>query len=318
MDFEFILLNASFQMSWNRIMRKHGVKWMFFEAEDMTVERLEKFKKMSPAVEFRATIHEVASQKRVIKDEKEIWLITKAQRIIEQVFYIVKKELKVGQTEKEIAWRIKELCQHFGADDVSFEPIVGFAENSASPHHQNTERKLKKGDVVLIDHGARYKGYCSDMTRMIFTAKPSEHEARIYNIVLKAQTEAIKQIRPGARAAHIDRVARSYIEKKGHGPQFTHSLGHGVGIEVHDAPINLSASSTDLLQEHMVVTIEPGIYLPKKVAGKKASANGHRGTGKRSCRALGVRIEDIGVVTKTGINILTNTPKTLKSCIKLL
>lgn len=296
-NFEFVLYDKNFKDKWKEILKKQRIKKLHFEAEDLTVAKLNAFKKISKGVKFKEASYEIASKLRVQKNSTELKKIGKAQSIIEEVFLQIKKELKAGQTEKQTAWRIKELCQKFGADDISFEPIVGFGENSASPHHQNTDRKLKKGNIVLIDHGARFDGYCSDMTRMIFTTQPKRSEAVLYNTVLKAQLAGIKAIKAGEKASKIAKIAQKIIEDAGFGKNFTHSLGHGVGLEVHDPPTSLSIRSKDILKNGMVVTIEPGVYLSGK---------------------FGVRIEDMGVVTKKGIKLLTKTPKQLKSCIKSL
>ncbi|MDP4008424.1 MAG: aminopeptidase P family protein [Candidatus Peregrinibacteria bacterium] len=295
--FEFVLYDQNFKNKWKEILKKHRIKILNFEADDLTVSKLSSFKKLSKGVIFKETVHEIATKMRVQKNRTELKKVSKAQQIIEKVFSQIKKELKVGQTEKQIAWRIKELCQKFKANDISFEPIVGFGDNSASPHHNNSDRKLKKGDVILIDHGARFQGYCSDMTRMIWTRKPTEKETEVYNTVLSAQMAGIKAIKAGETASKVAKIARKIIEEAGYGDNYTHSLGHGVGIEVHDPPTSLSTRSKDTLKEGMVVTIEPGIYLSGE---------------------FGVRIEDMGVVTKKGIKLFTKTPKQLKDCIKML
>ncbi len=284
LKFELIIQDKNFKAPWR-------IKTIYFEAEDMTIARLKRFKKLfGKEVRFKETEGEIAKNMRVQKNRSEILKISKAQKIIEKVFKQIKRELKAGKTEIEIANKIHSLCKKYGADEVSFKPIVAFGKNSASPHHTPTNKKLKKGDVVLIDMGAKYQGYCSDMTRMIFTTQPTKKEAEIYNIVLKAQIEAIKTIRPGVKASHVARKARKIIEDAGYGDYYTHSLGHSVGLEVHDPGISLSIKSKDILKEGMVITIEPGIYLSGK---------------------FGVRIEDMGVVTRKGIKIFTHTSKTL-------
>ena len=195
--FKFILSDKDLKLKWQAILKKHHIKNLYFEAEDLTVSKLASFKKLSKDVKFKETTYEIATEMRVQKSRTELGKIEKAQRIFEKVFSQIKKELTIGQTEKEIAWRIEKLCRKFGADDIPFEPIVGFGEHSASPHHQNTERKLKKGDIILVDSGARFKGYCSDMTRMIWTRRPTEKETEVYNTVLKAQLKSIEKIRVG-------------------------------------------------------------------------------------------------------------------------
>ena len=173
---------------------------------------------------------------------------------------------------------------------ISFRPIVGFGANSAIPHHQNTDKKFKKGDVVLVDMGFIYGGYCSDMTRTFFTKKPSDLEAQIYNTVLKAQEAAIKHMKIGNTGGDCDKIARDIIAKAGYGKNFGHSLGHGIGLEVHESP-NVGPNSKDKLVEHCVITSEPGIYL----AGQ-----------------FGVRIEDMIHVTKKGPVNLAKFPKKLE------
>lgn len=296
--FEFVLYDTNFKDIWKNILKKHRIKTLYFESEDLSVQKFSSYKRLcGKGIKLKETEYEIAKSMRVIKDKKEVKKLQKAQDIIEKVFKQIKRELKKDQTELDIAWRIKELCKKYGADDISFEPIVAFRDHTSSPHHHNTDRKLKKGDIILIDHGARFEGYCSDMTRMIFTKKPAEKETEVYNTVLKAQLAGISAIKAGIQASQVAKIARKVIEDTGYGDKFTHSLGHGVGIEVHDPPTSLSTRSKDTLKEGMVVTIEPGIY----ISGK-----------------FGVRIEDMGMITKKGIKLFTKTPKKLKDCIKIL
>lgn len=230
---------------------------------------------------------------RVLKTPQEIQLIIKAQRIAEKVFLEVRKNLKVGKTEQQIAWEIEKLGKEFGADTISFPPIVGFQQNSASPHHQNSNRKLKKGDIILIDMGMMYKGYCSDMTRMIFTRTPSTHEAKIYNLVLEAQETTIKKLKAGIKGNLADKWSRDIIMKAGYGKTFGHSLGHGIGLEVHESP-NLSVGYNKPIPEGTIVTVEPGVYLEN---------------------SFGVRIEDMVLIKRHQVVNLTKIPKKLQDCI---
>lgn len=295
---EFVLIDENFKLKWGEIIAKHRISSLQFEPEDLTVKKLDYFKSISgKKVKFIVTDYFIARNYREIKGKSEIANIKIAQKIIEQVFDTVKAQLQIGKTELDIAWEIKALCQKFGADDISFEPIVAFNSNSAMPHHKNTDKKLKKGDIIMIDCGARYKGYCSDMTRMIFTAQPNKKQETVYNAVLEAQELAIKSIKAQIKASKPDLVARAYLKRQGLNKFFTHSLGHGVGLEVHDPTISLSKNSKTVLKEGMVVTIEPGVYLEGE---------------------FGVRIEDMGVVTKNGIEIFTKTPKSLQKSLKFL
>ncbi|MFA6992444.1 MAG: M24 family metallopeptidase, partial [Candidatus Gracilibacteria bacterium] len=191
--------------------------------------------------------------------------------------------------EIEVVWKIKELGQKFGAEGVSFDPIVAFGKHTALPHHEPDFTKLKKGDIVMVDMGMKYKGYCSDMTRMIFTAKPTTKQKEIYNLVLKAQENALDKIRSGVSGKKADAFARKIIEKAGYGENYGHAGGHGVGLDIHESP-SLSENYKKSIKENSVITIEPGIYL----------------TGE-----FGIRIEDMAIVKKSGLKTLTRISKKL-------
>lgn len=282
--------------SWQKILKKHRVKVLGVEEDDLTVAKFKKFKKISKSkngkIKFTDTSGEIEN-KRETKTEKEIQLIKKSQRINEKVFAEIKKIVQVLQgrsstiSEMDLAWKIKELAHKHGADDIAFDPIVAFGKNSAIPHHQPGKTRLKKQDVTLIDMGVKYKGYCSDMTRTILPRKPSPQQKEIYNIVLTAQKEAIKKIRAGITGKRADSYSRSIIEKAGYGDYYEHAGGHGIGIDIHESP-SLSENYTKKLKKNSVITIEPGIYIPGK---------------------FGVRIEDMVIVTEKGTTNLTKTIK---------
>lgn len=280
----------------NSFLKKKGIKTVNFEEKHLTVLRYRKLKKMFASggirIKFKPAQNIVESL-REIKSKEELRYIIKAQRIAEKVFLEVKNSLQPGKTEMDIAMEIEQLGQKFGADGISFPAIVGFSKNSASPHHQNTNRRLKKGDIVLIDMGMKYKGYCSDMTRMIFTKKPTPIEQKIYSIVLEAQEKAIKRLMAGVKASAADKLARAVIQKEGYGKYFGHSLGHGIGLEVHEGP-TLSANYHQSLPENTIVTVEPGIYLEN---------------------FFGVRIEDMVLIQSNGVKNLTKIPKEIGSCV---
>lgn len=227
------------------------------------------------------------------KTETEIKLIKKAQSITDDLLIELKKILKAGMSELDIAWKIRLLAHELGADDISFEPIVAINENAAAPHHQNSSRKLKKGDRLLLDMGVLYQGYASDMTRVLFSKKPTEFEQKIYTIVWTAQEQAIAQIKAGKHGKEIDTIARSVIQDAGYGEYFTHSLGHGIGLDVHELP-NLSSRYDKPLVEHSVVTSEPGIYIEGKI---------------------GIRLEDMVIVGENKAVNITKSPKALEDCI---
>ncbi len=281
-------LIAALQM----LAEKEKTLTLGFEEKNISYWKYSIFKKHLKNCKLQAT-QGIIENARIIKTPEEVLLITKAQRIAEKVFIEVRKNLKPGKTEQEIAWEIEKLGHEYGADTISFPAIVGFQENSASPHHQNSGRKLKKGDIVLIDMGMIYQGYCSDMTRMIFTKKPSAFEAKIYNTVLEAQETAIQKLKAGVKGNIGDKWSRDIITKAGYGETFGHSLGHGIGLEVHEAP-SLSAGYDEPIPEGTIVTVEPGIYLEN---------------------SFGVRIEDMVLVKRDHVVNLTKIPKNLKDSI---
>lgn len=293
-NFSLIDITGGFESPWKSFLKKYHVTNVGIEGGDMTVKFFNWLKKNSPGVALQ-DVGTTLDEKRIIKTKDELTKINRAQEITDAIFKILKRWIRVGVTELDIAWKIEALAHELGADDISFPPIIGINEHSASPHHQNTDRKLKRGDLILIDMGVIYKGYCSDMTRMLFTKAPTKEEEKIYMIVWDAQEAAIKKLRAGTYGDIIDSVARDYIAKKGCGKYFGHSLGHGVGLDIHELP-NLSQKYTNKppLPANTIVTVEPGIYLEGK---------------------FGVRLEDMLQVTRTGAINLTATPKELKSCV---
>jgi Xaa-Pro aminopeptidase len=226
---------------------------------------------------------------RAIKDADEIAKIAKAVRIADRGFEALTAETFVGRSEREIAWRLRELLHAHGADVLSFETIVASGENGALPHAHPTDRIVERGTLVTVDWGVRVDGYCSDCTRTVSTGGLPETLRRAYDVCLEAQKRACGNIKAGLTGVEADALARDPITDSGFGENFGHGLGHGVGLAVHEAP-RLSTESTDTLAVGHVVTIEPGIYL--------------EGLG-------GVRIEDLGVVREDGVELLTSFPKEL-------
>jgi len=227
---------------------------------------------------------------RLIKDNSEIKDIRKACKITSSIMKAIKGHLRPGLREREMVWIIKEMAYHMGIDAFSFPPIVASGPNSAIPHASSGNRKIRAGEPVIVDIGVKVNGYCSDMTRTFFLGAPKREFKKIYDIVCHAQKEAIKKILPGITCKEADSISRNIIEQNGYGPYFVHSLGHGLGLCAHELP-RLSKKEESLLKEGMVVTIEPGIYIPK------------RG---------GVRIEDTAVITKRGLRLLTDPFDPLK------
>jgi Xaa-Pro aminopeptidase len=226
---------------------------------------------------------------RAIKDDDEIAKIAKAARIADRGFEALTAETFVGRSEREIAWRLRELLHAHGADELSFETIVASGENGALPHAHPTDRIVERGTLVTVDWGVRVDGYCSDCTRTVSTGGLPDKLREAYEVCLEAQKRACANIKAGMTGVEADALARDPITDSGFGENFGHGLGHGVGLAVHEAP-RLSTESTDTLAVGHIVTIEPGIYL--------------EGLG-------GVRIEDLGVVREDGVELLTSFPKEL-------
>lgn len=290
--FKLIDTTEGFKKPFLKFLRKNRVRHLGFEGNDIGLAFYKKLKKLSQGISMVDIRGELA-EKRIQKKSHELRCVERAQEITDEIFLSLKKWLKYGLSEKAIAWKIEEMAHLLGADDISFPPIIGINEHSASPHHQNTDRKLKRGDMILIDMGVIYKGYCSDMTRVLFTKPPTPLERKIYELVLEAQETAIEKIRAGMSGKNADSLARSVITKAGYGKYFGHSLGHGVGLDIHELP-NLSQKYTKTLPQGSVVTVEPGIYLPGK---------------------FGVRLEDMMVVGKNRVRNLTKSPKAIQTCI---
>ncbi len=228
---------------------------------------------------------------RMIKSRAEIECIRRASRLAEGVLADMTGNLGSGQTEQAVAARIDYEFKLRGAEGASFAPIVLFGPRSSLPHGMPGARTPEKGDVVLIDMGCVLDGYCSDLTRTFtYGTIPGTWFEEIYTITLNAQQAALGAVKPGVGCAEVDAVARAIISDAGYGDQFGHGLGHGVGLEVHEAP-RLNRQSDTMLRPGMVVTVEPGIYLPGKG---------------------GVRIEDLVVVTEDGCEILTRSSKELE------
>jgi Xaa-Pro aminopeptidase len=239
----------------------------------------------SPLIETTDVIERISA----VKEADELENHRGAARITDKVFESILPEIKPGVSENEISAEITYRHRKFGADKDSFEPIVASGPRSALPHGLASSRKIQKGDFVTLDIGCFYNGYASDMTRTVVVGKATDKQKKIYNLVLDAQVRAAEMVRPGVKCADIDSLARQIIKDGGHGEHFTHGLGHGVGMEVHARP-RVNSGSKDILVPGMVVTIEPGIYLPE---------------------FGGVRIEDDVIVTEKGNEIINKSPKHL-------
>lgn len=273
------------------LLNKHRVQSVCVEDEYMTLSTLSALKRRFAAVNFDSSnrLSDFMKNMRIIKTDEEISCIIKAQRIAEAAFTKLLSNMRAGQTEKQIAAILEFFMADFGSEGVSFPTIAASGVNSACPHAVPSDKKVQEGDFLTLDFGATYKGYHSDMTRTVVFGKPTEEMKNIYNAVWGANTDAIKAVRADISCKLVDNVARSTLDAWGYEQYFTHGLGHGVGLEIHEGP-NVNKRSGTTLREGMIITIEPGVYIPGK---------------------YGVRIEDMCVVTKDGCRILTETPKTL-------
>jgi Xaa-Pro aminopeptidase len=242
------------------LMRK--LKVVGFEDSEMTVAKLKAYKKVLPTALFKPASGLVESM-RAIKDEEEIKIIKMAVKIARESLRRLEKLIKPGMSEGDLEWELLRIVHELGADGFSFPPIVTFGKDTADIHHQKGPNKLKKGEMVLIDFGAVFQGYITDMTRVFLSKEASKFEHKIYTTVLEANLEAIKAVKVGAKFSDIDKAARMVIEKAGFGKYFTHSTGHGTGLEVHEAP-HVSVRSEEVVKPGMVFTIEPGIYIEGK------------------------------------------------------
>lgn len=226
---------------------------------------------------------------RAAKDEEEIALMTKAQRISEQALEEILKFLRPGVTEKEVAAKLTYDMLRFGAEKMSFDPIVASGPNGSLPHAVPSDRAIQSGEFVTMDFGCVYGGYCSDMTRTVAVGEPTEEMKKVYAVVLEAQLAGIAAEKAGVTGKSVDAAARRVIEDAGYGEYFGHSFGHSVGLEIHEAP-NAGSTCEDVIPLGAAVSAEPGIYLPGK---------------------FGVRIEDVTIFTADGCVNLTKAPKDL-------
>jgi Xaa-Pro aminopeptidase len=260
-----------------------------FEAHEVTVEQHQQFQSAAPDLPL-VPLGRLTERLRQVKDEDEIGLLREACAISDRALADLLSEIRLGQTEREVAWALEQRVRAHGGEGVAFESIVASGPHSARPHHRPTDRAIARGDLLKIDFGARYQGYHADMTRtFVIGGRPADWQREIYGLVAMAQHAGREALAPGADTKDVDEAARSVIKEAGHGRHFPHGLGHGVGLEIHEAP-TIGYSATGILDAGTPVTVEPGVYLP--------------GQG-------GVRIEDTLVVRDGGPELLTTTTKEL-------
>jgi Xaa-Pro aminopeptidase len=270
-----------------KVVKKAKLRKLGVEADHLTVSSFDKLKEEAKGVEA-CPLSGMVEDLRVVKDADEVNQIRAAVRQAEKGFEVLRAQLTGDMTELQAAHLLEQAMRQLGATVAAFPPIVAVGARAALPHARPTTKRISEADFVLIDWGASAaSGYKSDLTRILVTGKISPKLEKVYRVVLKAQQAGIKAIRPGARCCDVDAAARRVIEEAGFGKQFSHGLGHGIGLNIHEAPRFSVAFATEL-KAGMVVTVEPGIYL--------------EGWG-------GVRVEDDCLVTRNGAEVLTSVPR---------
>ncbi|QKG84203.1 aminopeptidase P family protein [Kroppenstedtia pulmonis] len=287
-DFEFVQYDRNPFATVREKCEEQGIRSVAFEQDDMTVALYRKLEEILEGIK-PLPASGIVEKLRQVKDEEEIRIMKQAAKIADHAFKDILKEIRPGRREKEISMELEFLMRKQGATSSSFDTIVASGPRSALPHGVAGERILQKGDLITMDFGALYQGYCSDITRTVMLGQPSAKQREIYEIVLEAQQKGVAAIQPGMTGREVDAVARDLITDRGYGEYFGHSTGHGLGMEVHEPP-HLSVKGETRLEPGMVVTVEPGIYLPE---------------------LGGVRIEDDVLVTENGYEVLTHSPKEL-------
>lgn len=230
---------------------------------------------------------DILKEIRQVKEQAEIEIIRQAIKITDLAFDQILGRIAPGVTEEEIGLELEFSLRKMGASGKSFDFIVASGERSAMPHGEASAKKIKFGEQLTLDFGAKYKWYCSDLTRTVFVGEPEAKHRKIYDIVLEAQQAALEVIKPGLSGKEVDALAREVISKAGYGEYFGHGLGHSLGLEIHETPL-FNPKETKILEPGMIMTVEPGIYIPDWG---------------------GVRIEDVVIVTNYGVEVLTQSPK---------
>jgi Xaa-Pro aminopeptidase len=290
-DFRVVRTGAG-QQHLTALLGEMAVKRLGFESQNLTVAQHQDLTKAlnngsgGGGISLVAT-SDLVEELRSVKDLQELATLTRAIEIGDQAFQQVASTIRAGQTERDVAWQIEKAVRELGADGVSFDTIVAVGPNAALPHHRPDDTLIQEGQPIIIDMGALYQGYCSDLSRTLCLGEPDDTFRKVYDTVLGAQLTAIATVQRGITGGDADSLARTVIEEAGYGENFGHSLGHGVGLAVHERP-GVGPSSTVVLEDGMAFTVEPGIYIS--------------GWG-------GVRIEDVVVLENGKARLLSKAPK---------
>ena len=289
-DFEVVKIGADW--SWLlELSKEMGTKVLGFESQHVTVatyrQITEALKEQAPQSPRLVATTGIIEGLRSSKDSEEVTLLQKAIDVSDTAMSAVSSTIRPGETEREVAWRLEVAMRELGADSPSFDTIVAAGPNGAMPHHRPSDRPIGEGEPIVIDMGARVGGYCSDITRTVCIGEPDEKFRRVYDIVLGAQLTAIATVRAGMNGGDADELSRVVISEAGYAENFGHSLGHGVGLAVHEYP-RVGPKSKHALEGGMIFTVEPGIYLSEWG---------------------GVRIEDVVVLEGGGARVMSKAAK---------
>jgi len=256
---ELSWMNVGDAKDFPRILKT--VRTVGFEEKSITVHRLSRWKAQFKNTKFVQT-KDFVEGLRQQKDSAELQSIKTACSMTKKILRTIPSFLVIGKTEREISWSIESLARKLGAESMAFETIVGFGENSSRPHHHPTHRKLRKSDIVQIDLGLKVNGYCSDMSRVFFLAPKTSAQRKAYSALLKAKKTAEKLVKKGVDVRALDLAARAVLKQYGYTHEFSHSLGHGLGLDIHEAPAVSAKAQKHLLKKGEVITVEPGLYFP--------------------------------------------------------
>ncbi len=285
-----VVLSNGFITSIKELLKSEKIRKVLLETDFINLDSFERMKKAFDGIEVSNDnfLSKTISSLRQIKSAEETECIKKSQGITDNAFAHILNFIKAGVTEREIALELEFFMRKTGSEGVAFDTIAVSGKNSSLPHGVPTEKPLENGDFLTMDFGAVYNGYCSDMTRTVAVGYVTDEQQKVYDTVLKAQLSALKEIGPNKVCKEIDKIARDIINKEFEGC-FGHGLGHSVGLEIHENPA-LNTRDENLLKAGVIMTVEPGIYIPDK---------------------FGVRIEDMVLITDTSYENLTKSPKEL-------
>lgn len=286
-----VILQDKLYSQINEIIEKEAVRSITVEQDRMTLKTFKSFKENLKNAELldNSSLSDAINNQRRIKDAEEISKISQAAKIADRTFEYILNFIKPGITEKEIALKMEFYSREIGSAGNSFDFIIASGPNSAVPHAVPTDREIRQGDFIVMDFGCIIDGCCSDMTRTIAVGEISSKQKEVYSLVLKAQEKALLAVKPGIACNEVDKIARDIIDTGSYKGTFGHGLGHSLGLEIHEDP-RFSPLCADVLEKGMVMSVEPGIYIPGQ---------------------FGVRIEDIIAVTEDSYINLADSPKEL-------